>query len=371
MQNLNIFSKSSELGGRTGAGPRTREISARDRERLFFLMAMMLQCGQTTEASLRAVAKAFRSEGKEEISVGLHSIAQKVAQGRQLNKAMELEYIMFDNIHRAAILAGEAANNMQKAFEILQYLEDKKIQAARGGLAELLTPAVLWVLSIVSLFNTGINTLPVMAQMKKAQGKHLGAIPQGIMDFTVLCRDNWHFILAFFIIFIIVIYSTIRTTQGRFWMDYYTLKVPILGKFITYKTYASMLLYFPHLISSGVKPKQMIPIMEALSNNTILKRKIDVFNQVITTGGQMSEAMAKSGFPSIVVTPVSVSENYAGSEDGINDVMINGMNHSYDIISRELEDTHKRFIGVFSTVLWMLGGLTMLIEMMGIILSQT
>lgn len=367
MQSSSIFNNSAEKS----IGPRTREISARDRERLFFLMGMMLQCGQTTEASLRAVAKAFRSEGKEEVSAGLHVIAQKVAQGRPLNKAMELEYIMFDNIHRAAILAGEAANNMQKAFEILQYLEDKKIAAARGGIAELLTPFILWILSVVSLFNTGINTIPVMAQMKKAQGKPLGAIPEGIMDFTSMCKDHWHLILAFVIIMVIVAYSSIRTTQGRFWMDFYTLKVPILGKFITYKTYASMLLYFPHLISSGVKPKQMIPIMEALSSNTVLRRKIDQFNKVITTGGQMSEAMQKAGFPSIVVTPVSVSENYAGSSDGVNDVMINGMNHSYDIINRELEDTHKKFIGVFSTLLWILGGVTMLVEMMGIILSQT
>lgn len=366
MQSSKVFNTKPEA-----VGPRTREISARDRERLFFLMAMMLQCGQTTESALRAVAKSFRQEGKEDISTGLHVIAQKVAQGRPLNKAMELEYIMFDNIHRAAILAGEASNNMQKAFEILQYLEDKKIDAARGGIAELLTPAVLWALSIVSLFNTGINTIPVMAQMQKAQGKPLGAIPQGIMDFTTMCKDNWHFILAFFLIAIIVIYSTIRTTQGRFWLDFYTLKVPIMGKFITYKTYASMLLYFPHLIASGVKPKQMIPIMEALSTNTVLRRKIDMFNQVITTGGQMSEAMEKAGFPSIVVTPVSVSENYSGSDNGVNDVMINGMNHSYNIINRELEDSHKKFIGVFSTILWMLGGLTMLIEMMGIILSQT
>jgi type IV pilus assembly protein PilC len=367
VQSLNIFN-SNKI---EGIGPRTREISARDRERLFFLMAMMLQCGQTTEASLRAVAKAFRSEGKEEVSAGLHAIAQKVAQGRPLNKAMELEYVMFDSIHRAAILAGEAANNMQKAFEILQYLEDRKISAARGGMAELLTPTVLWILSIVSLFNTGINTLPVMAEMKKAQGQPLSAIPAGIMTFTTTCKENWHFILAFFIILAIVIYSTLRTTQGRFWMDFYTLRIPILGKFITYKTYASMLLYFPHLISSGVKPKQMIPIMEALSTNSVLKRKIDVFNQVITTGGQMSEAMEKSGFPSIVVTPVTVSENYAGNEDGINDVMINGMNHAYDIINRELIDTHKRFIAIFSAIIWSFGGLTMLTEMMGIILSQT
>ena len=372
MPNSSLFDFKSLTGG-SGAprsGPRIREVSARDRERFFFLMSMMLKCGQTTEQALRAVAKAFRAEKKEDLSAGLHAIAQKVSQGRPLNKAMELEYVMFSEIHRAAILAGEASNNMQQAFAILQFLEDKKIKQARGGMSELLTPAALAALSSVSFFNTGLNTMPTMVKLKEAQGKQIGGLPRFVMDFTSTCADNWYFILAFVIILAIVLFSMVRSPQGRYWIDYYTLEVPWYGKYIAFGTYANMLLYFPHLIASGVSAKQMIPIMEALSTNTILRRRIDLFNQVITTGGQMSEAMDKAGFPSIVVTPVQVSENYAGATDGVNNVMIEGMNHAYDIINRQLEDTHKTFISVGSAILWILGGGIMMMEMMSIILAQ-
>jgi hypothetical protein len=92
---------------------------------------------------------------------------------------------------------------------------------------------------------------------------------------------------------------------------------------------------------------------------------------VITGGGNMSEAMKKAGFPEIAVTPVAVSENYAGAEnDGINDVMIEGMNHSYGIMERMLDDTHKKFVVVFSAILWIGGGSVMLLEMMSIVMSQ-
>lgn len=363
MQIWNQFSRAS-------LGPRTREISARDRERLFFLLHQMLRCGQTTESSIRTVAKAFRDEKKEEISAGLISIAQKVAQGKSLSASMESEHIMFNDVHRAAVIAGETANNMVEAFHTLQKLEQKKIETSREGMAEIVTPCVLFVLSLFSLFNTGLNTLPVMKQMQESQGKVPGVIPSAIMNTTQWCAENWYLIFTFCVIAFVVFYSLIKSTQGRFFLDAYTLKVPGLGKFIRYKTYSSMLLYFPHLIASGVKPKQMIPIMEALATNAILRRNIDAFNQTITAGGQMSKAMEKAGFPAICVTPVRVSENYAGSERGVNDVMIEGMHHAYSILERELSDAHKKFVTVASTLMWLLGGSVMMLEMLSIVMSQ-
>jgi type IV pilus assembly protein PilC len=341
-----------------------------DRERLFFLMAQMLRSGQTSDASLRAVAKAFKSEGKGDISAGLLAIAQKVAQGKSLSKAAEIEYILFTDIHRAAIMAGEASNNMYEAFAVLRKLEDKKMQSQRAGLAELLTPILMLVLSLASLFNTGLRTMPNLLQMRKAQGKEPNMSSQFVMDFTHAVADHWHIIFAIVVIFSIVMYSTIRTTQGRFWLDFYLLRVPLLGKFTSYKVYTNMLLYFPHLIRSGVKPKQMIPIMEALATNVVLRRRIDLFNQVITTGGQMSDAMDKAGFPPIAVTPVKVSENYSGNQDGVNDVMVEGMDHAYTILDRLLTDANTRFIAIFSATLWIMGGGVMLLEMLSIVFAQ-
>lgn len=364
MQISKIFAGTSALG------PKVRDISLSDRERLFFLMAQMLRSGQTSESGLRAVAKAFKSEGKDDISAGLLAIAQKTAQGKSLSKAAEVEYIMFTDVHRAAIMAGEASNNMYEAFSVLRKLEDKKMMSQRAGMAEMLTPMLMLALSMASLFNTGLNTMPNLLQMRKAQGKEPNPASQFVMDFTHGVADNWHILAALAVIFAIVSYSCIRTTQGRFWMDYYLLKIPLLGRFTAYKVYTNMLLYFPHLIRSGVKPKQMIPIMEALATNVILRRRIDMFNQVITTGGQMSEAMDKAGFPPIAVTPVKVSENYSGNQDGVNDVMVEGMDHAYTILDRLLTDANRRFVSVFSATLWILGGATMLLEMLSIVFAQ-
>lgn len=353
-----------------GNGPRCREITGRDRERLFFLLHQMLRTGQPTEASLRVVARAFRAEKKEQISSALNALAQRVSQGRPLSRAAETEYVMFDDIHRAALISGEASNNMTESFNILHTLEEKKLETRSSGVAEILTPTILLVMSVASLFNTGLNTMPIMGQTLTAQGKEIPAIPQAVMGFTHTAAEYWYLITTFIIISIIVAYSIIKTSRGRFWLDSYTLRVPGLGKFVAYKTYASMLLYFPHLLASGVKPKQMIPIMEALATNTILRRRIDMFNQVITTGGQMSAAMEKSGFPAISVTPVKVAEHYTSSNRNVNDVMIDGMQHAYSILERELADAQKAFIAVFSTIMWFLGGSVLLLEMLSIVLSQ-
>lgn len=353
-------------------GPKVRSLSMRERERLFFLLAQMVRSGQTAESSLRAVAKAFKQEKKDDLSAGLISIAQKVAQGRSLSKAMEAEYIMFSDVHRAAIMAGEAANNLYQAFSVLQKLEAQKMQAARSGMAELLTPAGMLLMSLASITNTGTNTLPAMVRVAQAQGKSISPVTMGVMESAHMVVHNWYLILTVMIVGAITFYSTIKTPQGRGWLDEMVLRIPGYGQYVAYKVYTSMLLYFPHLISSGVKPKQMIPIMEALATNQVLKRRIESFNQVITTGGQMSDAMDKAGFPPLAVTPVRVAENYAGdNRTGVNDAMVDGMNHSYEILDRLLQDNERRFVAIFSTFLWIAGAALMLTEMLSIVLSQT
>lgn len=363
-----------KLGGlaalSVGSGGTQASMSPRDRERFFFYMAMMMKTGQPTSDSLRAVARAFKVERKDGIANALTAMAQRVAQGRSLSQAMLNERRMFSDIHRAAILAGEASNNMQKSFDVLRVLEEKRILSSRAGMAEMLTPLLMLVLSLFSVFNTGLNTLPVMAKLREAQGKPLGGIPSGIMSTTQFCAEYWYVFVALIGVCIIVFLSLMSNPQGKTILHGAQLKVPVYGRFLTYHTYAQMLLYFPYLLASGVKPKQLIPIMEALSTNTVIKRRIDHFNHVITTGGKLSEAMQRSGFPELAVTPVSVAENYAPTSGNTNDVLIEGMQHAHGILERMLSDTHSRFVSVFSASLWVMGGAVMMLDMLSIVLSQ-
>lgn len=353
-----------------GAAAGTATIDADDRERFFFFMAMMIKSGQTTSDALRAVARAFRAEKNDGVANAIAGLSQKVAQGKSLSQAMQVERKMFNDLHRAAIMAGEASNNMQKSFEILRILEEKKINSARAGMAELLTPALMLVLSCVSIFNTGLNTLPVMAKLREAQGKPLGMIPTGIMDVTHFCAGYWYVFVGLFITMVIMMWSLNSNPAGRTTLHALQLKIPVYGKYLVYETYTQMLLYFPYLIASGVRPKQLIPIMENLATNVIIKRRIDQFNHAITTGGSLAEAMSRAGFPELIVTPVSVAENYAPTEGNVNDVLIEGMQHAHAILERILNDTHTRFISVFSAALWIVGGAVMMFDMLSIVLTQ-
>lgn len=345
-------------------------MDARDRERFFFFMAMMMKTGQTTSDALRAVAKAFRSEKKDTVANGIAGLAQKVAQGKPLSQAMLSERNMFSDLHRAAILAGEASNNMQRSFEILRILEDKKINSARAGMAELLTPLLMLVLSVVSIFNTGLNTLPVMVKLHEAQGKPAGMIPTGIITVTNFFASYWYVFAGSLVVAAIVLWTMYSNPAGRIVIHALYLKIPIYGKYLVYRTYNQMLLYFPYLIASGVRPKQLIPIMESLATNIVIKRRIDSFNHVITTGGTLAEAMSRAGFPELIITPVRVAENYAPTSGSVNDVLVEGMQHAHAILERMLNDTHQRFVGVFSAVLWILGGIVMMLDMLSIVLSQ-
>ncbi len=351
-------------------GPRVKQVNMRERERLFFLLGMMFRCGHTTAEGLRTVSRAFKSEGNKQLAAALHAMSQRVAQGKSLSKAMENEPVLFHDTHRAAVLAGEAANNMEGTFSVLRELETKKIEKSRHGMVELLTPLLLLILSLVSVFNTGVNTLPQMAKVAEAQGKTLPIIPQIVMDVTGAIGQQWYLLVALILVGLAVLYSVRHSRGGQYIMHSWLLRIPVYGTYLAYQVYTNILLYFPHLLASGVRPKQMIPIMETMVTNLVLKRRIEKFNHVITTGGHLSQAMEKAGFPEIAVTPVRVSENFAGESDGVNNLMIEGMQHAYGILENMLEDTHRRFITGASAILWFAGGMILLVDMVSIVLSQ-
>lgn len=355
----------------TKIGPKVKSIKPQERERLFFLLSMMMRCGQTTPDALKSVGKSFQSEGQTEVADAMNNIAQKVIQGRSMSKAMEGEPVLFLDVHRAAVMAGEASSDMENAFATLRNLEEQKMLASRAGLAEILTPLLMCVLSLFSILNTGLNTLPVMKDVAEGQGKAFNPLAQGIMNITQAVAGQWVILATVILMAGIFFFSLKSSPQGRRTLDKWQLKIPVYGKFLAYRTYTNMLLYFPYMIRSGVKPRQMLPILEAMATNLILKKRITAFNQVMTTGGSMSAAMGKAGFPEIAVTPVSVSENFAGEQQtGVNNLMIEGMQHAHKILDRMLTDTHRRFVSVTSTLLWLIGGSIMLLDMVSIVLSQ-
>ncbi|MCP4355174.1 MAG: hypothetical protein GY793_06000 [Proteobacteria bacterium] len=366
MQILKLLSlfKTNELE------PQVRDISDKDRERMFFLLAQMFRSGQPSEASLRTVAKSFESENKDAIARGLNNIASKVAQGRALSKSCELEPVLFSDIHRAAVMAGEASNEMYTSFSTLQELELQKLQSNKASKAELLTPLLMLLMSLISIFNTGLNTLPQMVKVSDQSGKPVAGSVKFIMVTTGFCAENWHYMVGVLATVLIIFFSMVRTPKGKYMWDNFLVNLPVYGKFLTYGVYNSMLLYFPRLISNGVKPKQMIPIMKALSKNLVLVERIEIFNHVLTYGGQISEALEKSGFPEIAVSPVRISENYTSANSEINDSMVEGMQHSHTIIDRYLTEIHGRVIGIISVILWLLGGAVMLLDMLSIVFSQ-
>lgn len=369
MQSLKT-SKSSSTSGSL-FGPKVRECSMKDRERVFFLLGMMFKAGAPTQKALRDVGTAFQIENKKDIAQALHGMAMRVSQGVPLSMAMQAEPVLFHSVHRAAVMAGEASNRMYESFRTMQQLEKKRMEQSSQGLTELLTPAGLLGMSFASIMNTGLNTLPVVAESLQAQGKAVPMLTRTVITITGWIGDNWVIIVALLVTLVVMLFSMSRTSDGRYWIDYYLLKIPIYGKFLAFKVYSNMLMYFPPMVESGVKPKQMIPIMEAMATNKVLKARIDIFNRVLTTGGQMSEAMDKAGFPEIVVTPMRISEHYTSADDGVNDVMIEGMHHSYNIIERYMNDIHKRFIGIASVILWIGGGALMLTEMLSIMFGQS
>jgi type IV pilus assembly protein PilC len=103
--------------------------------------------------------------------------------------------------------------------------------------------------------------------------------------------------------------SYYRTEKGRYIIDRFLLRVPILGDIIRKIGVARFTRTLATLLSSGVSILEALEITAATAGNAILEETIRKIRRNIEEGKTISDPMKESGFfPSMVIQMVSVGE---------------------------------------------------------------
>ncbi len=226
---------------------------------------------------------------------------------------------IFDDLFVNMIRAAEVGGILDVILERLaQYLE--KEQEIRTKIkSAMMYPIVVLVFALLMTSAIVFFVLPRFKEVFEEllpEGHQLPWVTRTLMDTGSLARKFW-FVPVILLIGTVTTYKLMmRTESGRFRLDSWKLKIPVIGDLILKIAVSRVSRTLGTLLSSGIPILRALEIVEDTSGNAVVAKAVADARQAVHEGQRMCEPLARSGiFPVMVTQMIQVGEETGRIDD--------------------------------------------------------
>ena len=282
---------------------------------IFFFrqMAFMLRAGLSVTESL-ALANAQVSNGRLRLTCKL--LLKDIEGGSSLSFAMNKHPDVFPDMAINLMVAGENTGDLDSIMERLALHLEKKAALRSQMINAMIYPSIVVLAAIgVGTFMV-VSIIPKFADFLLSQGKPLPPSTQLLIDISSYVRENGLYILGGVIIFIILILLLYQTNRGRLWIDYLSLRIPVIGSVLTTGSMGQTTWSLSTLLASGVTVFNSLKVTGDLIANRVFSDQMHRASGKVLEGKDMSSSLQHPRIPILVTQMIAVGER-TGSLDRI------------------------------------------------------
>lgn len=241
----------------------------------------------------------------------LTSVLEDIEGGKTLSQALSAFPQVFNTVFISLVRAGELAGRMTEVFENLAATlkwQDELVSQTRRLLVY---PAlVMVVVSAVILFLL-IYLVPQVVGLLKTMGLDLPIQTRILIAVSAFIAGYWWLMIAIVLLAGGAVAAALKTSeQARYFMDYATLKLPLVGRILQKIILARFANFFALMYRSGITILEAMRTSEEIVANRYVAQGIQRAGQQINAGETLSEAFQNLGmFPPLVVRMLRVGEN--------------------------------------------------------------
>ncbi len=310
--------KPKPLFGSAGKPIKPKDIAFFSRQ-----MATMMKSGVPIVQSLEIIGSGHRNPRMSKMVNGLRA---DIEGGSSLSEAIGREPVLFDDLYRNLVKAGEGAGVLETILDTIANYQENT-EALKGKIKKALfypamTIAVALIVSAILL----IFVVPQFEETFKSFGADLPAFTKMIVAASRFAVAYWW--LGLLIIAGSIgafIFATKRSRAFREWQDRMILKIPVVGDIMNNSAIARF------ASTTAITFKAGVPLVEALgtvagaTGNIVYEKAVLRVRDDIATGYAMNLAMKQTGvFPHMVIQMTAI-----GEEAGALDTMLNKVAEYY------------------------------------------
>jgi type IV pilus assembly protein PilC len=289
-------------------------VSLRDKVVFTRTFSTMIDAGLPIVQSIDMLATQSESLHFRRI---LSSVKTDVESGKTLSESMAAHPRVFDQLFFALVAAGEAGGILDIIFRRLATYMEKAASLRRQVLRALIYPSTILAVGVVVMIVMMTKVLPVFEKMFKDLGAgSLPALTRFVLAISHAIADNIIVVLLGLTIFIVGGVALSRTEKGRYFLDAFTLKAPIIGPVIRKIAVARFTRTLGTLLNSGVPILDALDIVAKTSGNMVVSRGILYARGKIEEGKDIASPLLETGiFPPMVVQMIGVGEQSGAMDE--------------------------------------------------------
>ncbi|HUA17944.1 MAG TPA: type II secretion system F family protein [Bryobacteraceae bacterium] len=322
---------------------------ARRKDVLFFTqeLSTLLNAGVPLDRAL-----SITSELTERASFRalVQDVLRVLKGGRTLADSLATHPEYFSDLYINMTRAGEASGSLAVVFERLSEFERTRDDLRAYILSSMAYPCLLSLVGIGSILVLMNFVVPRFASV--FQESHMEIpLPTKMMlvGSNFLQSYGWMLVTAL-VVFVVGMYTYVRTAAGRLWWDTLRLKVPVLGDALRKMETARFARAMGTLVSNSVPLVQSIAIAGATLNNRRISGSLEGVSMGVKRGEGIAAPLKKAGqFPPLAAHLLSV-----GEETGHLDTMFERMADIYDADTRQ---SIRRFTSLFEPLVILVMGI--------------
>lgn len=279
----------------------TAELSLFTRE-----IYTLLDAGTTLNEALKAMSQQAENKQMKRFVTSLHT---KVAEGYSLATAMNQAPYKVPTDVVATIQAGEESGYLDKVLSRLAESIEQRDQLNKKMKTALIYPILMVVVAILIVFFLMVYVVPKVVKVFDNMKQDLPPLTEGLISFSDFIQNQWGWLLGGFIAIWLGFIWLLRQPKGRYKVDAFLLKIPVLKRFLIYSSAARWARTLGVLISSGVAIQDALKISAEVVTSAPFKKAVLIMVNDVREGETVGQAMVKAGFfPPLLLNLVRTGE---------------------------------------------------------------
>ncbi len=246
----------------------------------------------------------------------LKDVREDIKGGRSLSEALQKFPRAFPQLYVASIMAGERTGDLPLTIKRFNLYLKKSEVMKKKLIGALVYPGILVTVATLAITVLLVYVVPTFSQVYTDAGSQLPVPTQMLITFTGFLRRFFFLFVAIAISAVAFFRSWASTERGRYLLDAYKLKLPMVGEMWRKYSLTSFTRTLATVIGSGIPIVESLKMVVGTLNNSILEHKLLTAVTRVEEGTRLSVALDSEQFmPPLAIRMLSVGETIGSLEE--------------------------------------------------------
>ena len=249
------------------------------------------------------------------IDQSLKLVGEQSPAGRFKNQILTLSS-RIDRLYISLISAGETSGDMSGILEKTASYLERRSKIQQDILGALIYPAVLMILASVIVGLLLIFVVPNVINQFDTLNQELPLLTRGLISFSEFLSGPALWLLSVTLIIILISLRFVSLKKIRFVFDQYSLKLPVVKKFLINANLSRFTSSLSILRNSNVPIMQALDISVSTISNRYLQEKMSKALNKVSEGDSLAKSLKNvSEIPLLVVQMIDSGERSGGLDE--------------------------------------------------------